>query len=559
MRSSRNCRAIKRVAASIAAGAAVLSAPAVRAQVPPPQVNPGIIESDVQRQRQRIEQQQETPKQQGPAVIGPARAPAIVIPGGGPRFLLRRIEFDASRFITPDELNAIASKYVGKQVDIAGLQSIVAEINQVYTQRGIVTAIATLPPQTATNGIIRIRLTEGRLQKTTVEGAKQTRPAYILQQVHPPAGEVLDVPQLTNDITRFNRTNEVQIRALLQPGTDFGLTDLQLAVTEPARNTLQLFYDNQGVQTTGRNQGGIYYKLHGLAGIDDRFTFYGVKSQGNLNGNVAYNLPFNPWGGRIGISYTQGRIKIVQGPYENLDVTGRSNQASLNVAQPIFTNQSWLVQAVGAYTYGNSETEFSRVAVTDDRYGKTTGGLSINLLGDSYSLTFSPAFNRIDWHDKILGGQRGFDTATGSLNGMVRFPGKFYAVELASYQYTREKLIPGDQLFSIGGPTTVRGYPTNTAAGDSGYYFNAELHRDLSDWVKGLDAYVFIDSGAVYSTSPARTQLDSSGVGASWTPVAALTLEANVSVPWRGVVPNQSRVEFYGRVSFRPLALLDVK
>ncbi|MBN9003631.1 MAG: ShlB/FhaC/HecB family hemolysin secretion/activation protein, partial [Rhizobiales bacterium] len=394
MQSHRNREAIKRTVASIAAGVALLSAPAVRAQVPPPQVNPGIIENDVQRQRQRIEQQQQTPKQQGPAVIGPARAPAIVIPGGGPRFLLRRIEFDASKFITSDELKAIASKHVGSQVDIAGLQ------------------VATLPPQTATNGTIKIKLTEGRLQKTTVEGAKQTRPAYILQQVHPPAGEVLDVPQLTNDITRFNRTNEVQIRALLQPGTDFGLTDLQLAVTEPARNTLQLFYDNQGVHTTGRNQGGIYYKLHGLAGIDDRLTFYGVKSEGNLNGNVAYNVPFNPWGGRIGLSYTQGRIKIVQGTYEHLDVTGRSNQASVNIAQPIFTDQTWLLQAIGAYTYGNSETEFSRVAVTDDRYGKTTGGLSINLQGDSYSLTFSPAYNRIEWHDKILGGQRSFDTAT---------------------------------------------------------------------------------------------------------------------------------------------------
>jgi len=113
MQSHRNREAIKRTAASIAAGVALLSAPAVRAQVPPPQVNPGIIENDVQRQRQRIEQQQQTPKQQGPAVIGPARAPAIVIPGGGPRFLLRRIEFDASKFITSDELKAIASKHVG--------------------------------------------------------------------------------------------------------------------------------------------------------------------------------------------------------------------------------------------------------------------------------------------------------------------------------------------------------------------------------------------------------------------------------------------------------------
>jgi hemolysin activation/secretion protein len=296
-----------------------------------------------------------------------------------------------------------------------------------------------------------------------------------------------------------------------------------------------------------------------MLGIDDRLTFYGVKSQGNINGNVAYNVPFNPWGGRIGASYTQGRIKIIQGPFETLDVKGTSNQASVNVAQPFLATQNWLVQATGAYAYGNSESDFSSVAVTNDRYSKTTGGLSVNLFGDTYSVAFSPAYNSINWHDKILGGERSFNTVTGSLNGTVRLPEQFYVVALASYQHTWEKLIPGDQLFSVGGPTTVRGFPTNTASGDSGYYFNAEFHRDMSDVIQGLDFFAFLDSGAAFSTSPSVIQLDSSGLGASWTPFPALTIEASVGVPWHKVVPTQERYEVYGRISFRPLALLDLK
>lgn len=536
---------------------ALMASANVRAQTPP-SINPGVIESDIQRQRQRIEQQQQAPRQQGPAVVGPQRPPPVVIPGGGPRFLLRRVEFDTSKFISADQLQAIASKYIGKQVSIADLLAMVAEINQIYAGRGIVTAIATLPPQTADNGVIKIKLTEGRLQKTTVEGNRQTSADYIQWQVKPPAGEVLDVPQLTNDVTRFNRTNEVQIRALLQPGTDFGLTDLQLAVTEPARNTLQIFGDNQGVQTTGRNQLGLYYKLHGMLGIDDRLTFYGVKSQGNMNGNIAYNVPFNPWGGRIGGSYTQGRIKIIQGPFETLDVTGRSNQASVNIAQPVFVNPNWFIQTTGAYAYGNSESDFAKVTVTGDRYSKVTGGLSINYAGDGYGVTFSPLYNDINWHDKILGGERSFNTLTGALNGTVRLPAQFYMLGLASGQYTGEKLVPGDQLFSIGGPTSVRGFPTNTASGDSGYYFNAELHRDMSDFIPGFDVFAFLDSGAVFSTAPSRLQLDSSGVGASWTPFPALTIEASVGVPWHTVVPTQNRYEVYGRISLRPLALLNL-
>jgi hemolysin activation/secretion protein len=534
---------------------ASLFASFAHAQVPP-QINPGLIESDIERQRQRFEQREQVPKQQGPSVVGPQRAPAVSIPGGGDRFLLRKVVFEPSKFITPEELDAVAAKYVGKRVDIAGLQNLVTDINQIYAQRGIVTAIATLPPQTANNGIIKIKLTEGRLQRTGVIGNRQTLKDYISGSVNPPVGEVLDVPQLNRDVVRFNRTNDVQVRALLQPGTDFGLTDLQLAVTEPPVNTLQIFADNQGVHTTGPHQAGVYYKRHGLAGIDDRLTFYGVKSEGNLNGNFAYNLPFNPWGGRLGVSYTQGKIKIVNGPATTLDVTGKSNQTAANLAQPLLVHDVWLLQANAAYAYGNSSSDLAAVTVNDNRYSKNTGGVSLSALAADYSLTISPAYNSINWHDKILGTERSFNTFTGYGSGTVRLPAQFSISALGSWQYTWEKLVPGDQLFSIGGPTTVRGHPTNAAAGDSGYYFNLELHRNMSDLIKGLDVFAFIDSGAVFSTTPAITQIDSAGVGLAWTPYPALTFEGSIGIPWRTIIADQSSHELYGRVIFRPLELL---
>lgn len=520
-----------------------------------PQVNPGVINQDIERQRQRLEQQAAPPKQQGPSVIGPQRAPAIKVPGGGQTFVLRKVEFDKSKFISDEELAAIAAKYIGKRIDIAGLLNMIADINAIYTQRGIVTAIATLPPQSADKGVIKVKLTEGRLQKSSVVGNKQTAEFYIRSSVDRPVGEVLDVPQLNRDVIRFNRTNDLQLRALLQPGTDFGLTDLQFAVTEPPANTLQLFADNQGVQTTGKGELGVYYKRYGLLGIDDRMTFYGVKSEGNLNGNVAVNVPFNPWGGRIGASYTQGRIKIIHGQFTTLDVTGKSNQAALNMSQPFFVDETWLLQATGAYAYGNSESDFAAVPVTNDRYSKDTGGLSISAVGTNYNVSLLPTYNSINWHDKVLGGERSFNTFSGSGNGALQFPEQFSLVALGGWQYTWEKLLPGDQLFSVGGPTTVRGYPTNTASGDSGYYFNLEIHRNMSDLIKGLDIYVFTDSGAVFSTAPKRTQLDSSGFGLSYTPFLPLTLEASVGVPWRVVIADQDRYQFYGRITFRPLLL----
>ena len=535
-------------------GLALLCSVSARAQLAP-QINPGAIQNDIDRQRRQLEQQSQPPKLQGPGVVGGEREKTPTLKPGGPKFLLRKVQFDPSKFITPEELDEIAQKYVGQSADFATLQQIVADINAIYAERGIVTGIATLPEQDANGGVVRVKLTEGRLQKTTIEGNQQTSTSYILQRVQEPAGEILDVPKLNRDVIWFNRTNDVQIKALLQPGTSFGLTDLQFAVIEPPTDTLQMFIDNQGVQNTGRWEGGMYYRRHGLFGVDDRLTFYGVDSQGNLNGNAAYNIPVNPWGGRVGVSYTQGKIKIVNGPFVALDVTGRSDQKSVNFSQPVWVTQNWLLLLNAAQTEGNTVSRFSAVAVTNDHYNRSTGGFSLTNSGNNYAFTVAPAANYIEWHDHVLGGNRTFNTLTGTVNASANGPANFSATVLGSWQYSPTALLPGDQIFSIGGPTTVRGYPTNAVAGDSGWYVNAELHYNWSDLLKGLDTYVFTDWGAVHSTFPGVVELTSLGAGFTYTMAPSITFEGNIATPLKFAIATQRHYEAYGRFVFRPLLM----
>ena len=540
-------------AVAVCGGIVLLCNASARAQVP--QINPGLIQNDVDRQRRQLEQQSRPPKLQGPGVVGGEREKPSILKPGGPKFRLNKVVFEPSKFITAEELDEIAKNYVGRDSDIATLQQIVADINAVYAERGIVTGIATLPDQDADGGIVRIKLTEGRLQKQTIEGNKQTSTFYILQRVNEPVGEILDVPKLNRDVIWFNRTNDVQIKALLQPGTNFGLTDLQLAVIEPPIDTLQLFVDNQGVQNTGRLEGGIFYKRHGLFGVDDRLTFYGVRADGNLNGNVSYNIPVNPWGGRAGVSYTNGQIKIIQGPFTALDVTGRSAQAAVNFSQPVWVTQNWMLLLNAAQLDGTTISRFSSIAVTNDHYNKTTGGFSLTNSGNNYSWSVSPSMNYIEWHDHILFGNRTFNTYTGNAIFTGNGPANFSATLLGSWQFSPEKLLPGDQIFSIGGPTTVRGYPTNAAAGDSGYYINAELHYNWSSILKGLDTYIFADWGAVYSTFPGIVELSSVGGGFSWEFAPSIRLEASYATPLKLAVSTQRHYEGYARVIFRPLLM----
>ncbi|WP_431206562.1 ShlB/FhaC/HecB family hemolysin secretion/activation protein [Bradyrhizobium betae] len=138
-----------------------------------------------------------------------------------------------------------------------------------------------------------------------------------------------------------------------------------------------------------------------------------------------------------------------------------------------------------AETEGKTVSRFATVDVTNDHYDRATAGVSVTNSGNTYSITVSPAVNYIEWQDHVLGNNRTFNTYTGSLIATsAAGPANFSTNLLASWQYTQEKLLPGDQIFSIGGPTTVRGYPSNAASGDSGYYFNAELHYNWSQWLR---------------------------------------------------------------------------
>jgi hemolysin activation/secretion protein len=536
----------------------VLCTPALAQVTPPPQTIPGGNTIENQRQLERIERQQQRPAQEGPSVVAPARPRDNILKPGGPRFLLKRLVFDESKFLTSEELDPIAAEYTGRQIDFSDLQKLIAAINALYARKNIPTGIATLPEQDVKDGTVKIKLTEGKLEKMTVTGAIRTRADYILQRLDHMAGVVLDVPRLAREVAWFNRTNDVQIRALLQPGTSFGLTDLQIATTEPPANTWQLFWDNQGVKNTGRYQLGTYYRAQGPIGIDDRFTFYGVKSPGNLNGNLAYNLPFNPWGGRVGVSLTQGQIKVIDGPSKDLDIHGRSKQAALNLTQPLIAMEDWLILGVGSYSVGRNQTDFASLGqtVTDDRTNKSTAGFSVTHSSADHSITIAPAYNYVESRSAVTSTSRYFDLWSGTGSLLVRLPGNFSISGTGSAQYTREKLLPGDQLFQIGGPTTVRGYPTNAVAGDNGYYVNLELHNSLNGLVKGLDLYVFYDMGEVFSTFPPRTALYSGGAGASYTPHPSITFEASFGHAFKAVVPEQPHHQVYFRTVFRPLLLV---
>ena len=534
-----------------AARAALAAAPL------PPTLNPGLLNKQGQGNLNQLEQNNALPKPASPLQAAPP-APAASA-AQGPSFLLRGVHVDPTPFLTPPEISSVTSPYLGRPASIATLRRIVAELNQVLARKHEVTVSAYLPPQTISGGVVHIAVLQGRLGQLAVSGTRHLAPSFVRSFVALQPGQVVNLPRVSGDLARFNDTGLARIQALLKPGARFGLTDIELAVTEPPRNLLQVFLDNQGVSEVGRDEAGVLYQLYAPAGIDDRLTLYALKSRGNEMGSLAYNLPINASGGRAGISLSSGKIHDVSGIYQQLQVSGWSNSLSANLAQPVYVGQDWIVLGTGSLSWANAKSFELGTLVSSDSATTESLGLKTGYTAPGLSAGATLTGSFVQSASEVSGQHSDFELLGGTLYARRVLPKGLFGVASAAWQVSSQQTIPGGQLFQVGGPTTVRGYPANAVAGPSGYYAQFELHHGFelpsATGAPGptLDGFVFLDQGGVFNHYPRHQDLRSVGVGCNWPLWPGVRAAFTLGVPLETTVYGQSGSEAYFSLTARLL------
>lgn len=492
-----------------------------------------------------------TPTQRGEPVLAQPTQRADLPPPGGPTVYVKTVVFDpVSAFLSDGELERIAARYTGRRLDFSQIASLVRDVNDLYAAKGVVTASAILPPQKLSSGTLKVQLVEGRQGVVSIVGEHRTRNQFLLDRVRlTRAGDVVDVPTAAKDITWFNRAHRAQIRLLLQPGAAFGLTDLTLGVTEPPPHFLQLSLDNQGPASTGTVQWGASYRAYGMLGIDDSLLVSVTASEGSTAGTAGFDMPLTRSGTRLALGYTASAIRVIDGPTASLGITGRSQVGSATLSQPLIASPSWTLLASGAASYGESLSKSETTPLVDSDTTKGAVGLSLGFAQDRFSFSVYPQMVYAHAVDRLAAAARDLPIATGTANAALHLTDSLSLMARGAWQQTGEQLLPGDLLFQVGGPTTVRGYPSDGVAGDSGYFAQAELHWNLADVAEGLDVFVFTDIGEVFSTFPARTTLASVGAGVTYNWKNRFTFDLFAGIPVIDAVADQSDITVYGRVT----------
>ncbi|NMB11636.1 MAG: ShlB/FhaC/HecB family hemolysin secretion/activation protein [Firmicutes bacterium] len=405
---------------------------------------------------------------------------------------VHRVIVNNSEILTEEEIQAIIDLVVGQEMSMEQLQAVIEQINELYREKSFITARAILPPQTIVDGVVRIELVEGTVGDIVVEGNRATREGYFLKRLSLQQGDLVRLDVLEKDLSYFNATNDVQVRAEIRAGREFGLTDLVLRAVEPTKTQVVAFVDNGGRKETGLYRLGVSALNNSLFGIRDTVNVSATYAQGTLGINMAYDVPVSRRGARLAVNYDRTKTTIVSGTFEAVGIDGLSTNTGVRVSHPIVVKPQLKLSGALGWQAKQTDNYFSGVKLQSARLQTAVFSLTGQFFGNNQSWSGQQdiILGRIELPDE---GDyvKYFGTVTWQRalyrNGLLTVQGLL--------QLTNNQLLPFSEQLSLGGMSIARGYPEGTLIGDKGFAISAELTYPIGECLRGM---VFLDYGGVF-------------------------------------------------------------
>ncbi len=473
-------------------------------------------------------------------------------------FELKQVNCGSSEILSQEEIAAVTSAYIGRQVTVKDLQEMAGKITDLYREKGYMTCGAVLPPQRIHEGVVEIRLIEGKTGEVTVTGNRHTKESYITGRLGLKPGEIANVDKLNRDLRWFHGTNDMQLRVVMKPGEEEGTTDCQVMAFEPPNHSVTLYTDNDGYKTSGRWRGGVFYTMRSLTGHRDSLRANFIGSQGTAAWSLGYSVPISKKGMRLELNYSGNRTKVRKGELKPLGVEGRSSSYSLTWRAPFYVTEHSRHEAGLQYVYQTSKTQLGHgtslvVPWVEDRIQRLIPYAAFTHYWDSSVLYHKHSF--------VAARRRDIDGVkdTGKLYRLNAFwqqrfqSGQFLQARLDG-QWSNSKFLASSDRFFIGGVSSVRGYEEGFIGAEKGLALGIEYHVPV-DKARGISLFPFFDWGKVSGdTAPAHRTLMSAGAGVEVSYKNRLRSALTVGFPFKRTFYEKrlsaARVDFNLSVTF---------
>jgi hemolysin activation/secretion protein len=148
-----------------------------------------------------------------------------------PTFEVRSYLIEGNTVLPPEKFGLL-SNYTGR-VEFARVREGLGKLQLLYRELGFSTISVTLPQQKLTNGIVRVKVVEGKLAKIKVEGNRHFSTNNILRALPGlDTNILLNTKWFQPELDRANANLDRQIYPVISPGLEPGTSDLTLKVKD---------------------------------------------------------------------------------------------------------------------------------------------------------------------------------------------------------------------------------------------------------------------------------------------------------------------------------------
>ena len=408
----------------------------------------------------------------------------VVADDSGAKIMVNKIVVEDATLISQDVITKVIVKFEGKELTLKQMQQCADMITDQYRLKGYATSRAYIPQQTIKDGVLIIRVIEGKLGNLTIQGNKYFKTSLLRDKIGIQEAGYFDYSALQRSLVYINEHPDRKAKVMLVPGQTPGTTDVVLTVTDNLPIHVGFEYDNFGSRYIENQRYSTVLEHNNLLGFDDKLFLKYQASDSMLMQlfQSRYTLPINSTLNVGG--YILSTRSHLGKEYHSLESGGKANIVGLFANKALKQTDDFDLRLNLGFDYKDIRNELASLESSRDELRIFKLGLDWDII-DSWGrniLTSEADFGI----PEFLDGSATKDphaSRTGSGGKFQKYIFNYYRLQPMpkqtsllfknSFQFSNHNLTSSEQ-FQIGGPTSVRGYPPAEQSGDKGTFSSVE-------------------------------------------------------------------------------------
>ncbi|MGK7926511.1 MAG: ShlB/FhaC/HecB family hemolysin secretion/activation protein [Spirulina sp.] len=404
--------------------------------------------------------------------------------------------------VLEEEIASVLEQFENQYINFATLSCLTRKVIQpLYWEDGYRGVTVRVPEQESDDGIIKINVTEGRIDDIHIDGLQHLRKEFVrsrLQRVSTP----LHLPSLNAALQALQQQPFIEkIEAELnRSDRDESSYRLSVMVTEAPQFRPRASFDNYHSPSTGGIEAQFLAEYDNLGGGGDRLSAgYGL-SEGFQSYSLGYSIPVNPFDGRLSLRYSRSDTHIITEDFRDFGIRGEEERFSIGFRQPLYQtqrselafgltfdlrrSQTFLFDDIPfSFTRGAERGEFKVSAL---RFSQEWRDVSPDRLFVARS-QFSVGLDAFGATVNNTGTDGRFFSWQGEFAWRQQFSPNLYAIARLRTQLTPDSL-PAIERLSLGGASSLTGYRPSQLSADNGIFASLEARISLISNSEPADA-----------------------------------------------------------------------